>query len=216
MTPERPAFGTEIVFQWRKWDGSPHWRHECVYLGADEWGDWVGQPGGWGSARPGRTFTAHGPNVTLVPPSGDYALTVNRDHPKGMRIYIDLAWDLRPVNPGGEPSDDLGHRIPGAVEDDESVPRPEGAPVLFTGIDMDLDVVRIEGERGTWIDDEDEWDEHRVQYGYPADVQRRLEALAADLEQRVRAQLPPFDDATADVWLDRLETLALPARAEHL
>jgi hypothetical protein len=84
--------------------------------------------------------------------------------------------------------------------------------VLFTGIDMDLDVVRVEGARGTWIDDEDEWDEHRVEYGYPADVQRHLEALAADLEQRVRAQVPPFDDATADRWLDRLAELALPAR----
>ena len=193
MTPARPAAGTEIVFQWRKWDGSPHWRHECVYLGSDQWGDWVGQPAGWGSERPGRSFTAAAPNVTLVPPSGDYALTVNRDHPKGMRIYIDLAWDVRAVS----------------VDDASD---PDDVPVLFTGIDMDLDVVRVEGERGTWIDDEDEWDEHRVQYGYPADVQRHLEALAADLERRVRAHLPPFDDATADVWLDRLAELPLPAR----
>ncbi|MFD6700612.1 MULTISPECIES: hypothetical protein [unclassified Microbacterium] len=190
MTAERPAPGTEITFQWRKWDGSPHWRHECVYLGADEWGDWVGQPVGWGSERPGRTFTAAAPNVTLVPPSGDYALTVNREHPKGMRIYIDLAWDVRAAEP--------------------AAPRAGETPVLFTGIDMDLDVVRVEGERGTWIDDQDEWDEHRVHYGYPVEVQQHLEALAADLEWRVRAQLPPFDDATADVWLDRLESLALP------
>ena len=194
MNAERPEPGTEIVFQWRKWDGSPHWRHECVWLGSDAWGDWVGQPGGWRSERPGRSFAAHGLNVTLVPPSGDYALTVNRDHPTGMRIYIDLAWEAHA----------------GAADGSAD-------PLLFTGIDMDLDVVRVgveeRGERGTWIDDEDEWDEHRVQYGYPADVQRHLEALAADLEQRVRAQLPPVDDATADVWLDRLEALDLPARA---
>jgi hypothetical protein len=194
VTADRPASGTEILFQWRKWDGSPHWRHECVYLGSDDWGDWVGQPVGWGSERPGRSFTAAGPNVTLVPPSADYALTVNRDHPHGMRIYIDLAWDVR------------------AVEGDGADEGAGTVPVLFTGIDMDLDVVRVEGARGTWIDDEDEWDEHRVEYGYPADVQRHLEALAADLEQRVRAQVPPFDDATADRWLDRLAELALPAR----
>lgn len=199
MTAGLPAAGTEVVFQWRKWDGSAHWRHECVFLGADEWGEWVGQPAGWGSARPGRSFTAPGPNVTLVPPSGDYALTVNRDHPEGMRIYIDLAWDVRSAS--ASPAD-VG-----------AAGQSSGAPVLFTGIDMDLDVVRIEGERGTWIDDEDEWDEHRVQYGYPDEVQRHLEALAADLEQRVRAQLPPFDDASADRWLDRLEELALPPRA---
>ena len=84
-----------MVFQWRKWDGSPHWRHECVYLGADEWGDWVGQPVGWHSFRPGAELYAAASNVTLVPPSGDFALTVNRDHPIGMRIYIDLGWEVR-------------------------------------------------------------------------------------------------------------------------
>ncbi|BDZ40568.1 hypothetical protein [Microbacterium suwonense] len=37
----------------------------------------------------------------------------------------------------------------------------------------------------------------------------QLEALALDLETRVRAQVAPFDDATADAWLDRLEALGL-------
>lgn len=196
MSDVRPAPGSEMIFQWRKWDGSPHWRHECVYLGADEWGDWVGQPVGWHSARPGAAFVAQTPNVTLVPAvdhiaqrdkvtlvpaSADFALTVNRDHPRRMRIYIDLGWDVRW-------SDD---------------------PLLVTGIDMDLDVVRVEGDRGTWVDDRDEWEEHRVRYGYPAEVTVHLEALALDLEDRVRARTAPFDDATADPWLDALEALAL-------
>lgn len=183
-----------MIFQWRKWDGSPHWRHECVYLGADEWGDWVGQTVGWASERPGRAFTVSGPSVTLVPAlaagsafaragiaHADFAVTVNRNHPKGMRIYIDLGWDV------------------GWSED----------PLLATGIDMDLDVVRVEGARGTWVDDRDEWAEHAAEFGYPADVMERLEGLALDLEERVRAQSAPFDDATADVWLDRLEALGL-------
>jgi len=183
-----------MIVQWRKWDASPHWANEQVYLGADSWGDWVGQPQGWRSSRPGREFTAAGPNVTLIPHpdadgAADFALTVNRRHPKGMRIYIDLAWDLRWDNAG--------------------VHAASGLPVLATGIDMDLDVIRVEGERGTWVDDRDEWAEHSIRYGYPADVMAHLEALALDLEQRVRAQHPPFDDATADVWLDRLEALGL-------
>ena len=184
MSDARPATGAEMIFQWRKWDGSPHWRHECVYLGADEWGDWIGQPAGWHSARPGAQFFAPGPNVTLVPPQADFALTVNRDHPTGVRIYIDLGWDVRW-------SDD---------------------PLLATGIDMDLDVVRVEGERGTWVDDRDEWAEHSVRYAYPAEVMTRLEGLALDLEERVRTRIAPFDDATADVWLDRLEALDLAPR----
>ena len=181
MSARRPEPGSAMIMQWRKWDGSAHWRHECVYLGSDEWGDWLGQPTGWRSDRPGASFIAATPNVTLVPEAGDFALTVNRDHPKRMRIYIDLGWDIRW-------SDD---------------------PLLVTGIDMDLDVVRVEGERGTWVDDRDEWAEHSIRYGYPAEVMTHLEALALDLEERVRAQHPPFGDAVPDVWLDRLEALAL-------
>ena len=186
MSDARPAPGSEMIFQWRKWDGSPHWRHECVYLGADAWGDWIGQPVGWHSARPGAEFLAASPNVTLVPAQGDFALTVNRDHPKHMRVYIDLGWDIRW-------SDD---------------------PLLATGIDMDLDVVRVEGERGTWVDDRDEWAEHSAHYGYPVEVMTRLESLALELEAAVRAQVAPFDDSTADVWLDRLVALGLDRRAD--
>jgi hypothetical protein len=170
-----------MVFQWRKWDGGAHWRHECVYLGTDTWGDWVGQPIGWRSERPGARFEAVGPNVTLIPASGDFTLTVNRNHPHRMRIYIDLGWDIRW-------SDD---------------------PLLATGIDMDLDVVRVEGERGTWVDDRDEWAEHSVQYSYPGEIMTHLEELALDLEARVRSRVAPFDDAVPDLWLDRLEALRL-------
>ena len=186
MSDARPAAGAEMIFQWRKWEGSPHWRHECVYLGADRWGDWVGQPAGWHSARPEAEFHAATPNVTLVPPTADFALTVNRRHPRGMRVYIDLGWDVR-------------------WTDD---------PLLATGIDMDLDVVRVEGERGTWVDDRDEWAEHSARYGYPGTVMRHLEELAPDLETRVRERTAPFDDATADPWLDRLEALELAPRLD--
>lgn len=69
-----------------------------------------------------------------------------------------------------------------------------------TGIDMDLDVVRALDARGVFIDDRDEWDEHRVRDGY-LDLVARSEQLAVDLEQKVTAFVPPFDDATADRWL---------------
>jgi len=196
----RPEPGTPMIVQWRKWDGSPHWTNEQVYLGSDRWGDWVGQPRGWRSSRPGREFTASAPNITLIPHpdpdrgAADLALTINRGHPKGMRIYIDLAWDLR-----------------WTADAEDGAP---GMPALAHGIDMDLDVVRVEGERGTWVDDRDEWAEHLVQYGYPADVIAHLETLALDLEQKVRAQVAPFDDATADPWLDRLEALGMERRPE--
>lgn len=166
----------------RKWDGSPHWSNHVVYLGADGWGDWVGQPIGWRSHRPGTDFIAESPNVTLVPRDHtDFALTVHRGHPRDLRVYIDLAWDVRW-------RDDL---------------------LPSTAIDMDLDVVRRLNEQGTYVDDRDEWAEHSIRYGYPAEVIDHLEGRALELERQVRAQLAPFDDATADPWLDRLIALGL-------
>ncbi len=173
----RPAPGTRLVFHWRKWDGSPHWEHECVFLGSDAHGDWVGQLPGWRSARPGREVTVVQPNVTLVPPGGLWAFTANAA-PHPTRVYIDLAWDVR--------FDDAG--------------RP-------TGIDMDLDVVD-DARFGIWIDDRDEWEEHRVGYGYPLDIVGRLEQTAVDLEARVTRHEAPFDDITIAHWLGRLDATA--------
>ncbi|MFF2485887.1 DUF402 domain-containing protein [Microbacterium sp. NPDC058062] len=172
---DRPEPGAPLQFRWRKWDGGPHWVNDCIYLGRDRWGDWVGQPSGWRNVRPGLEFLADGPNVTLIPPSGDYAMTVH-GAPRRVRIYIDVAWDIRWE--GHEPQ----------------------------GIDMDLDVVKAIDGRGLFIDDRDEWDEHRVAYGYPLDLVDKLEALAVDLEGRVAAAQAPFDDATPDAWLARLSS----------
>lgn len=174
---ERPQPGTRLLFHWRKWDGSPHWVHECVYLGSDRWGDWFGQLPGWDSSRPGRTFLPQHPNVTLVPPGGDWVFTRNAA-PHRTRTYIDLSWDVRWRD--GEPA----------------------------GFDMDLDVVDREGA-GVYIDDRDEWEEHRVAYGYPHEVVERLEMLAIDLERRVVAGEAPFDDATPAAWFGRLDALGL-------
>jgi uncharacterized protein len=169
----RPVPGTRLEFRWRKWDGGVHWVHDCVYLGADAHGDWLGQQTGWRSHRPGREVIAPTANVSLLPPGGEWVLTANAP-PHPTRIYIDVAWDA------------------GWTE--------AGEPV---GVDMDLDVVE-HAERGVWIDDRDEWDEHRVAYGYPLDVVTRLEEVAVDLEARVRARSAPFDDATIAGWLARL------------
>ncbi|WP_421076139.1 MULTISPECIES: DUF402 domain-containing protein [unclassified Microbacterium] len=177
MSADRPAVGTRLLFRWRKWDGSPHWVHECVYLGSDDWGDWFGQLPGWRSARPGRDVVLDAACITLLP-AGEATWTLTRNAaPSLTRVYIDLAWDARWDGP--EP----------------------------TAIDMDLDVVHRLDDRGIYVDDRDEWDEHRAHYGYPADVQEELEARTLVLEQEVRADVAPFDDATADRWFGVLHDL---------
>ncbi|GAB3282224.1 DUF402 domain-containing protein [Microbacterium sp. MEC084] len=176
---DRTAAGTPLTFRWRKWDGSPHWQHECVYLGADEYGDWLGQVPGSHSFRPGREITLRAPSVVLLPAGReDYVLTFNGE-PELTRVYIDIAWAVG-WDDGGQP----------------------------VAIDMDLDVVRRLDYRGVYIDDEDEWEEHRVRYGYPARVIELLEATAHDLAARVRAHEEPFDDATAERWFAVLAGLA--------
>ena len=171
----RPAPGTALAFRWRKWDGATHWVHECLYLGSDRWGDWFGQLPGMRSTRPGRDICVQFANVTLLPPSRDWVLTMN-DPAHRTRVYIDLAWDAAWT--GEDP----------------------------TGIDMDLDVIDQEA-RGVWIDDRDEWDEHRVAYAYPLDIVEHLEQVTLDLEGRVRAHEAPFDRDTAAHWLAVLADL---------
>ena len=73
---------------------------------------------------------------------------------------------------------------------------------------MDLDVIRARDGRGIWIDDRDEWEEHRVHYGYPLDIVTRLEQVALDLERAVTEEGAPFDTATAAHWLAALDRLA--------
>ena len=177
--------GTKTHIHWRKWDGAPHWVHEVVYLGRDEWGAWFGQRPGWRSHRPGRDTLLKTSCVMLLPdplPGSDHGaewlLTVNAP-PQRTRIYIDVAWDVRW---------------------DEEVP---------TAIDMDLDVVRRTDQRGIYIDDEDEWEEHRVEYGYPLHVVNRLEAVTQELKQKVTDRTAPFNEATTRPWFEVLAALDL-------
>ena len=126
-----------------------------------------------------------GPNVTLMPPSGQYALTVNLAPPATYRIYIDLGWDLRWVERDGRSS-----RPASTWTWTSSAPSTAAASGSTTATS------------GTST---------ASSYGYPLEIVEKLESLAVDLEERVRAGVAPFDDATPDAWLDRLVALATSA-----
>lgn len=74
---------------------------------------------------------------------------------------------------------------------------------VLRAVDLDLDVVRDETGR-VWIDDEDEFAEHRVAFGYPDDVTAAASATCADVLRRVTAHEPPFDGEAPARWLDVL------------
>lgn len=172
---QRPHIGQSVTLRWRKWDGTPHWEHDCVYLGSDEWGDWIGQHRGARTERPGHVDTDYGPVVVLIAPTGDHAATfyTPQSH-DDFGVYVDIAWDLH--------------------WDDTDV----------TGIDMDLDVIRLRDGSRTWIDDEDEWREHRVRMGYPPHIVTQLETTAQRIRAAVAEASAPYDTHTASRWMDAL------------
>lgn len=173
--PELPPVGADVILQFRKYDGSTHWRHETVYLGEDEWGWWVGQDAGWSSRRPGVVHHPQTRVISLVTKGGTEVFTFHMP-PHDTAIYIDIAWDVQWVSPNE-----------------------------IRGIDMDLDVVERTDERGIYIDDEDEWEEHAVLYAYPREIMALLPQRAAELESVVREHQAPCDEATRTRWFGVLD-----------
>ncbi|MCF4120735.1 GNAT family N-acetyltransferase [Antribacter sp. KLBMP9083] len=174
--------GSPVRVRYTKWDGTPHWENDAVFLGTDEHGAWVGMPAGTRAARPGAAFTGVWDSVTLFPEAG-WTATFNAWHPKATRIYVDLTdvprWSATAV----------GHEV--------------------TMADLDLDVIE-RASRPAFIDDEDEFAEHQVRYGYPADLVATVRRDADSLLEQVREREAPFDGPTARRWLDRLLALDLP------
>jgi len=79
-------------------------------------------------------------------------------------------------------------------------PRWDGT--FLRAVDLDLDVVKPrDGE--VFVDDEDEFAEHQVSYGYPPEVVAMAERSAAEVLAAVRQGIAPYD-GTADRWLTSL------------
>jgi hypothetical protein len=163
-----------VRFAMRKWPDAPHWEYDAVWLGADATGQWLGVPRGTWLSRPGAGFHATADHVVLVPHDGWWVATFYDDDPD------------RPVDTYVDIS----------------------TPTTWEGdgcscIDLDLDVIR--GTTGrVWIDDEDEFAEHRVSLAYPLDVVDTALATCDDVRRQVEADDPPFHRATAAAWIGRL------------
>ena len=165
-----------VVF--RKWGDRPHWEYDALHLGTDEHGTWIGAPAGTHLSRPGAAFCAPGDFVSLFPAGEPFVAT----------FYDPAAW-VRAVNPVD------------VYVDITTVPQwSEGAVSM---VDLDLDVVR--GPTGrVWIDDEDEFADHRVRFGYPADVVRLAGSSCDRVHAAVSSGLPPYDGVVGPRWLSRL------------
>lgn len=178
--PEGLTPGHLVVARNRKWNGKAHWVVPGRYLGEDRHGWWIFQGTNEFCSRPGAAFYTRSDAVLLIPREGQWVATFYDDaHPGGVRIYIDLAvaHEWHPIRPD---------------------------VTEFHVIDMDLDVVRT-ADRGVFIDDEDEFAEHRVAMDYPQELAGQLEAAAGRLFEAVKAQHAPFDGTDAE-WFTKGRT----------
>lgn len=172
-----------------KFDGTPHWSNDSTLLGHDRFGPWIGGPPGTVFSRPGLRLECPTWWICLLSPRG-FAFTRYAPDPTGVaELYIDLT--TVPVWSPAEPFD-----------------RSDGAPsaVRMTAVDLDLDVIRHFGETQPWLDDEDEFAEHQVSMGYPADLVGRTERTAAELMAAVATGAEPFD-AVSLGWMTRCREL---------
>ncbi|MGL3804882.1 DUF402 domain-containing protein [Paeniglutamicibacter sp. R2-26] len=175
--PAHAAAGDIVVARAWKYDGQPHWVVPGYYLGSDAHGHWIYQPAGSLVSRPGHGHWADTDAVCLVPHTG-YWVGTFYDAPEveDLRTYLDLSCNI-------------GWRE-----------LPRGGWEV-NSVDMDLDVVDSR-ERGVFVDDRDEFAEHRAQMGYPRELAEAIEHEAASLLNLVGTAHAPFDDTT-NAWFAR-------------
>ena len=171
--------GTPVEVAMTKWRDLPHWEYSAVFLGSDLYGDWIGIPAGTAMSRPGADYVAPVDQVGLVPPAlaGERGLLATFHAPGGQ---VEVYVDIT------------------------SPPQWDGT--TLRAVDLDLDVVR--GTTGrVWVDDEDEFAEHRVTLGYPSDLVRLAATSCVEVRTAVEAGLSPYDGQAAGAWLDVLDAV---------
>jgi len=157
-----------------KYDGSLHWHQTMQYLGEDEHGIWLGARSGATAQRGNEPpVRFDAPAVQLIP-AGQWWTAVFNGPPARVEVYCDI-----------------------------STPAQWRSPGEVTMIDLDLDVVRVRADQQVFVDDEDEFAEHQVRYGYPPDVISHAEQAAAWLLAAVTAGAEPFG-STSEAWLDKV------------
>jgi hypothetical protein len=163
----------------RKWPDLPHWESDAVRLGEDAHGTWLGQPPGTLMTRPGASFRTDWSQVTLVPVEQPFVATF---YTASSSAPVEVYVDIATTS----------------VWD-------SGAVIC---VDLDLDVMR--GWTGrVWVDDEDEFAEHRVRYGYPDEVVRLATRTCEEVRRAVESRHPPYDGLAPSHWLGRLDALMM-------
>ena len=146
-------------------------------LGSDAHGCWLGAVAGTVISRPGASFRTSQPQVTLVPTEGAFVATF---YARGGAVPCEVYVDITTT--------------------------PMWTAETVTAFDLDLDVVR--GWTGrVWVDDEDEFADHRVRYAYPPELVRSAVTSCDAVRSAVERRQPPYD-GVADRWFAELAAFA--------
>jgi uncharacterized protein len=178
--------GSHVRVVARKWPDRPHWEHDAVWLGEDRHGTWLGAAPGTLMTRPGASFRTTQTQVFLVPTASAFMATFyapvhRRDHrgqPQAMPCEVYV--DITTV--------------------------PEWADGTVTAFDLDLDVLRGWSGR-VWVDDEDEFADHRVRYAYPPELVRLAAGSCQAVREAVEQRRPPYDGVAPQRWFETLGEL---------
>ncbi|OPF70511.1 RNAse [Streptomyces antioxidans] len=164
-----------VAVNYRKYDGTLHWNLRMRRLGEDDHGVWLGLPGG---AVMRKGFGPMVPipcaHVILLPRDAWWTAVFNAP-PRATEIYCDIATPARWLS---------SHEV--------------------SMVDLDLDVLRKRADGSTLLVDQDEFAEHQVRYGYPADVIAEAEAAGQWLMDAVDGRAEPFGDASRE-WLGMVD-----------
>lgn len=146
-----------------KYGGSHHYRYDVQLVAADE-----------------RRLIAYGPVDTPFDSyRGHYLATSEmlHVHVAGLDWNLEVMWQ-----PDGTPHQHyVNIALPSTWDD---------GTLRF--VDLDLDV-KARADGTVELDDADEFAEHRVRFGYPADLVERAQRAAEEVLSLARARRPPLD-----------------------
>ena len=148
----------------RKYDGRPHRQVTGLLLGSDEHGTWIGTPAGTVVTYHYGSRSTGRTKVDSVRliPAGGWWMAMCLAPPHRLEMYCDVIAPARWTRP------------------DE-----------ITVIDLDIDLVRYRDGR-VEVEDEDEFAEHRVTFGYPEEIVTGALAGAAALRTALTCDEEPF------------------------
>lgn len=161
-----------VIVQFLKYPDHLHWGFEAQFLGEDEHGIWAYAPRGT------RRWKGHDP---FRPSEADAVFCAPYD-----------GWWHLHYNGAGT---NLSHFI-----DITTTPRWIGES-RYEMVDLDLDVI-VAQDGHIEIDDEDEFAEHQVLYGYSQDMIARALAETRFIVSALEHRAEPFFDVAED-WLRR-------------